>query len=75
MNTKEQYARWLLRSACIGGFIVGLLVPVWEERWTAWGAVASVSVIVLVSYGYWKLMPLEALAAKKIASLLCRLES
>jgi len=70
MKAKEQYLRWFLRSGCVGGFIVGFLVPALEERWTAWGVITSVSFAVLVFYGYWKLMPLEALLAKRMVALL-----
>ncbi len=75
MITGERHVQLGLRFSCRGAAIVGVIAPTWEERWTVWGVVASGSFIILIVYGYWRLIPLEALAAKKIVALLHRLES
>jgi hypothetical protein len=70
----ESFLRWYLRFTCLGGAIAGSLVPAWEEHWTVWGVVASTSFIVLIGYAYWKVLPLEAFLAKRIALRLNRFD-
>ena len=65
MIVTEQSIQWLHRGAWLSG-ITGFLFVVLEESWTVSGVITSISFVILIAYGYWKLIPFKAALAKKI---------
>lgn len=69
-TAREHLLKWYFRSNVFISAIAGLILPFWEEPWNFWGVVAVVSFLILICYGYSKLLPLETLVTSKIIGLM-----